>query len=135
MKNRILIQRLGILYLLVLFVCILAISSCENKEALVTPANSFPVGCDTTHQTYTKDIDTIINTQCAVSGCHASGGAGADFSSYYKVITYAKGGKSSSIWQDIVGPSSTPMPNVAQPGWSECDKYKIEAWILAGVPN
>ncbi|MGP8215358.1 MAG: hypothetical protein ACLQQ4_07335 [Bacteroidia bacterium] len=121
--------------LIVFFALILAANSCENKEALVPIVNSLPAGCDTAGQKYSKGIDTIINTQCAVSGCHAYGGLGADFTTYSGVLTYAKGGQGSSMWQDLVGPTSTPMPQIQQPGWNECDKFKLEDWILAGAPN
>ncbi|MGP8215981.1 MAG: hypothetical protein ACLQQ4_10490 [Bacteroidia bacterium] len=117
-----------------IFVFVLAINSCENKEVIV-PMVVVPSDCDTTGMTYSSGTDTIrtiINTQCAVTGCHNTYSVNGDFTTYNGVSKAAQGGSSSQMYINLQG-GATPMPQSQQPGWSECDKQKIEAWILQGA--
>lgn len=113
----------------------MVISSCESKEAL--PVIALPSNCDTTHLTYNGGIDSLINTQCAVSGCHVPrGGAGAaSFTTYAGLSSYASGGKSAQIYTCLMYGNPYRMPNVAQPGWNTCDLDKITQWVLDGAPQ
>jgi hypothetical protein len=122
---------------------IITINSCDSEEnALPKPIT--PSSCDTSKMTYSTGtgapIQTIINAQCATSpSCHGAGASkiNGDFSawtngSFQNAIS---GGTSSSMYQYLQPSYPTPMPNVPQPGWSECDRLKLEAWLTAGAPQ
>jgi hypothetical protein len=118
----------------------LFINSCENKEALPMGIAPLSTSCDTTHLTYSGGINTIINTQCAVSGCHNGTSSTAnDFTSYYALQPYAtakKGPTSSEFYTCLYEGTPYQMPNVAQPGWTDaCTQAKLKQWILDGAPQ
>jgi hypothetical protein len=132
---------------LALFLVIIAIYSCEKNIGYIAGASSGnpappPPTCDTAGLTYSSGagapIQTIINAQCATStACHGAGApkANGDFSTYANLQIHATGGKSSTMYTNLVGPTSTPMPNVAQPGWDACDKAKLVQWLTIGAPQ
>jgi hypothetical protein len=122
---------------------ILAVNSCENKEALL-PSVSVTANCDTAGMTYSTGagapIQTIINAQCATStSCHGYGAphVNGDFSSWSSSVfqNAIAGGTSSTMWSRLQPTASLPMPNVPQPGWSACDRLKLEAWLQANAPQ
>lgn len=124
----------------VLFAAV-AINSCENKEALPAGIGMLTKSCDTTHLTYTGGIDTIINTQCATSGCHDGYSATApDFTNYAALQSYAqntrKGPQSTTFYTCLYEGTPYQMPNIPQPGWSDaCTQAKLKQWILDGAPQ
>lgn len=128
-----------IVFGLALLVLVIVINSCQKNVGYVAVVAA---PCDTAGMTYSSGagapIQTIINTQCAVSGCHAPGSpkANGDFSTYANVYLHASGGKSSAMYTNLVGPTTQPMPNIAQPGWDpNCMKAKLVEWILIGAPQ
>jgi hypothetical protein len=136
MRNRIFVG-------VILLCAVICINSCENKEALFPPGSStggggsiWPAGCDSTNLTYNGGIDSIINTQCAVAGCHVPrGGASADdFQGYANATSQTSGGKSSMFYQRLEGIGNL-MPNTPQPGWDPCMKIRLEQWVLNGAPQ
>lgn len=123
---------LGILSL----VAVISINSCENKVGVVPSASTSscpPV--DTAKLYYSKGIDTIINTQCAVAGCHVVHGTGVNFSTYAALQTDATGGTSSKFYAYLVLGNPMIMPNVPQAGWNDCMKNKLVQWVEKGSPQ
>jgi len=114
----------------------MVITSCENKEALL-PTTVLSASCDTTHLTYNGGIDTIINTQCAVSGCHVPHSTAPNYNTYAALSANASGGTSSLFYGDLVKGNPHVMPNVPQPGWNSnpCLKAKLVQWVLDGAPQ
>jgi hypothetical protein len=132
-----------IVFGLTLLVLVIVINSCEKNVGFVpgngTGANVPPPSCDTAGMTYSSGagaIQTIINSQCAVPSCHAAGApkANGDFSTYANVYLHSSGGYSSAMYQHLTG-TFQPMPNVLQPGWTECDRSKLVQWIMIGAPQ
>jgi hypothetical protein len=122
---------------------IITINSCDSEENAL-PAPITPANCDTSGMTYSSGagapIQTIINAQCATSpSCHGAGApkAQGDFTNWgsgqFQSAIY--GGQGSTMYQYLQPTYSTPMPSVPQPGWSECDRLKILAWLNAGDPQ
>jgi hypothetical protein len=132
MKNKVIIG------FIIVCAVMLIIQSCENKVAITPVAtNSVPANCDTAKLTYSGGIDTIINTQCAVSGCHVSRSTAPDFTSYYNLTTYIANGKTSTMYTCLVNGNPYVMPNVPQPGWSSnpCLLAKLKQWLIVGAPQ
>ncbi len=103
----------------------LNIMSCYNdKEEKLYP-NSFGA-CDTTKLTYTNGISTIVNTNCAISGCHAAGGTFPQLNTYELLIANIDRVKARAI-------DSKNMP--APSGMSSCNISKLQHWIDIGKPK
>lgn len=115
---------------------VVCINSCENKVAIVPSAASNSSSCppvDTATLYYSKGIDTLINTQCAVSGCHVPRSTAVDFTSYSALSADASGGTSSKFYAYVHSGNPMVMPNVPQSGWNDCMKAKLLQWVLNGA--
>lgn len=91
--------------------------------------NSF---CDTSAAvTFAGTVQPIIQTNCAVPGCHVPGGSGVgDFTSYAGVAEkVADGSFASAVFDQRAMPPSTSSP------LSNCDLEKLRLWVNAGHPN
>lgn len=85
--------------------------------------------CDPVNVSFSKDIMPLIQTECALSGCHIQGGLGTGiFSNYQNVKAKVDNGslKNRVIVQRDMPPSS-PL--------SDCQIAHIEAWINEGALN
>lgn len=91
-------------------------SSCKKKDA--TPSN-----CSTT-LSFSKDIQPIINSNCAISGCH-NGSAKPNLTSYSNVKA-----ETSAIKSEV---SSGSMPKGRT--MSAADKDALLCWIANGAAN
>jgi len=76
---------------------------------------------------YYDTIKTIIDTNCAMSGCHVAGGTSPDLSTYALVKTNMTRSK---IRMDL---ASNPMPPGNQ--LSSGDRALFSSWITAGAPE
>jgi len=72
--------------ILILFSLILLIISCSDDE-VITGGGTNNLDCSATTPTYSTDIKSIMDSNCATSGCHNSTtqASGIDLSSYDKV--------------------------------------------------
>lgn len=78
---------------------------------------------------YATDIEPIIQSKCATSGCHVSGGGGNGiFDSYQGVKAKVDNG---SFEQTTLIQMSMPPSG----GLSNCEQQLFEAWIAAGAPQ
>ncbi len=110
-------------------VCLLASPGCyyDNEEELYP--NSF---CDTVNVTYSGAVSTIINTNCAVPGCHVAGGTGTgNFTIYNDLKAQVDNGRllPSVRWES----GAIPMPTSGK--LRDCDVRQLEIWVAAGAPN
>ena len=85
--------------------------------------------CQVDAVSYSMNIEPIINTSCATSGCHAQGGSGIGiFDSYAGVKDKVDNG---SFRQRVIAdrdmPPGTPLSN--------CQIKYIEEWLNQGAPN
>jgi len=106
----------------------------ENKEDLRASQNNGPIqdSCVTSDLTYQNSIESILNTNCATSGCHLGPNApgGVDLSTFDDSKKIAGNG-------DLVGriegtsgalmPPGSPLP--------ACEIDKLKAWVADGAPN
>jgi hypothetical protein len=114
--------------------------SCYNdkydKLYPATPATTNT--CDTTTIKYSTDIQPIINTYCAINGCHnASGDALTGNRDYTIFATLQSEATTALIVDDIngvPGRGDNTMP-LNLPSLSSCDINKITRWVNEGAPN
>lgn len=90
----------------------------------------YPVvdSCNTTNLVFNGEIQPLINTHCALSGCHVAGTGRVDFTTYEGVKSVAADGRlHQKVIVDKSMPPSGPLP--------KCEMDKIDAWIKAGFPK
>lgn len=88
-----------------------------------------PEECDTEDVTYTSHIRLIVNTNCAISGCHVTGGQGnGSFETYEGIKAKVDNG---ALRQRVLVEKSMPPTG----SLSDCELDQIEAWIDAGGPE
>ena len=108
-------------------VCSVLMFGCGDDDDMST--------CETTDLTYTSDIASLFNNNCATSGCHVNvGGTSFSFESHTAIIT-------SPIFDNIV-PSinhesdvqAMPRP-IGSAKLDDCTIDKITSWINDGAPE
>ena len=95
---------------------------CEkDKEEEVTD-------CSKVSATYNSHVKGIISSNCTSSGCHNSGSANGDFTTYEGLKKVAdKGTLKDRVINNKTMPPTSPLP--------KADIEKIECWISSGVQN
>lgn len=101
------------------------LSSCyyDNEEELY-PLES----CDLTEVTFSQDIKPIIESNCAVPGCHVPGTGRVDYTSFQGLQIVINDGrlKQRAVVQRTMPPTG-PL--------NSCDISKIEVWLDNGALN
>lgn len=96
-------------------------------------ADAITYDCSAIAPTYTNSIQSIMDNNCALGGCHSSStrANGIDLSTYDKVAEEADKKRFRSSIEHVAG--HDPMPeNRAQ--LSESDRQQIYCWIENGKP-
>jgi hypothetical protein len=111
--------------LLLLATVLFALPGCyyDTEEELYP--NSF---CDTTNVTWTADIQPLIQSSCAIPGCHVPGSQSPNLTSYSAVQTNA-----AAIKGVIVDGAPFFMPPSGR--LPSCDQQKVSQWVAAGAPQ
>ena len=111
-------------YLLV-FLAVFSMFSCtsDNLEEYYTKFN-----CETANISFSEDIQPIINTNCAISGCHVSGTGLPSWETYENIA--ARG-------SDIVKMVSngTMPPSFSGKSVTIEQVQMIDCWVSLGAPN
>ncbi len=118
--------RISLLILLAFFIVLL---SCSDNE----PDGPMMDECASTNASFENDVAPIINASCALSGCHVSGFASGDFTSYSGVKDRVDSGRfeARAIVAMDMPPSNTPGPMSLS-----VDQLKVlTCWIAAGAKN
>lgn len=92
-------------------------------------ASSGTTDCDKI--TYSKDIQPIIENNCAITGCHVPNGSGAsDYSTFDGVKSSADNGE---LKKRMIDGNPSFMP--ASGKLDEATLSKVTCWLNAGAPN
>jgi hypothetical protein len=112
--------------ILLLFILTILLQSCYNdsEEAIYGV-----VDCDVTNVTYSTDVAPIINSSCATTGCHVSGGSGpGNFNDFNELSAkIADGSFQNRVLVQMTMPPSVPL--------QDCELDLIQAWIDNGALN
>ena len=88
--------------------------------------------CDTANITYAVDIEPIISTNCATSGCHVSGGSGpGNFTTYSGLKAKVDMGVNGTVEHRVVVLKDMPLGG----SLTQDEIFKIDCWIQDGAPN
>lgn len=113
-----------------LLICGLGSGCYYDKQNEIYPAGK----CDTTGTSFSKDIQPVIQNNCAIANCHVSPNppSGGDLSKYDVVKIIALDGRLVSSITHKGGYS--PMPQNAAK-LSDCIINKFKIWVAEGAPN
>ncbi len=114
-----------VLYSTLLFGFIVLTGCYYDKEDKLYPNSTNNTDCNAV-LTYDTGIKTIIDANCASSGCHNSGGTSPDLSNYSLVKASA-----TKITLRAITQKNMPAPS----GMSSCNITKLDNWIKAGMPQ
>lgn len=84
--------------------------------------------CDTSNVTWSGTIQPLIQSNCAVPGCHVPGGQSPNLATYSGVQSNAAAVK--GVIADGV-PYRMPPSGALPP----CDQLKVRAWVDGGAPQ
>ena len=117
--------------LTIAFIGFVFIYSCTKDKGELPPPAVVPDTC-TTNIKYSVQVTAIINTKCAVAGCHISSGY-KDFTTYVNIMGNTS---PATIKTRINSTSSNVMPpSYSSYTLSACEISKLGAWVDAGAPN
>lgn len=108
----------------------LGLGGCYNDkyEELYPP----PPFCDSIGVTYTNQLKSIVDNQCATSGCHLTQfPSGWDLSSYSGLKAVAENGL---LLPSIMHSSGSPMPKDL-PKLDDCTIAKFVNWVNNNEPQ
>lgn len=108
-------------------IAFLLLTSCakENAQDLFTITT-----CDTSNVTYSKVVNPIIQSKCAIAGCHVKGSSsGYDYTTIGDLQKVAKSGQ---LLKAINHTGSIQMPKDA-PKLDDCTIAKITIWVREGA--
>lgn len=123
-------SKINMMKKLIYLICLIAISlwfqSCynDNEEEIYGV-----VTCDVTEITYANDVQPIINSSCATTACHASGGsAPGNFTNFNELTDKVDNG--SFVNRVLVQKTMPPNSEL-----SNCELEILQAWIDGGALN
>jgi hypothetical protein len=117
----------ALIYLLVCVSSTLVILSCSKSDNGGGGGGS-SLDCNTvTNKAFAADVNPIIQSRCAIAGCHAAGStnSGGPFTNYTEIFN-----KRSNIRTQV---SSGRMPQGSS--LTTAQKNSIICWIDSGAPN
>lgn len=97
----------------------------DNEEELYP--NTY---CDTSAVTWSGTIEPLIQSSCAIPGCHVPGAQSPALTSYTAVKAVADDGKLHGV---VVAGSPFFMPPSGK--LRACDQIRVQAWVAAGAPQ
>ncbi len=114
-----------------LSILLVFITGCSKDS--VTDIYAKPEGCDSIAFTYSRDIAPIIQVNCNLPACHATGGDGSyDYSNYAVLADRIRNNRlEDRLHLPIEDPLHMPVGIRMNP----CEKYKLLTWIAQGFPN
>lgn len=111
--------------LLLITFCTIGIAAC-NKETTI-PEPEQPAPC---RPTYVADIRTIVNTRCAISGCHDGNSGLVAFTTYAPLKERADNGRIKSYLFEL-----KIMPPASATQLTEDEKKLMQCWLDNGAPE
>ena len=106
----------------------LIIASCSDDDDGGNNMMNNTSDCTTT-VSFANDVAPIINSACAISGCHVEGFASGDFRNYEGVKDRA------SRVSSRVEARTMPPSNSSGPSLSDSQIMTIACWVEQGAPN
>jgi hypothetical protein len=110
---------------LVFLIFSMAIFSCKPDDKNIPKPN---IDCNTIPFNFETEIKPIIDSKCGTSGCHASGSANGNYSTYSGIKEKVKSG---AFYDRVIKEKDMPPSGPL----SKDELNKLECWIDAGYPE
>lgn len=125
MKNHLLI-------LIFTLTTIIYMVSCSEDDNMMPDPDMDEPECEE-NITFSSDVELIINTNCAYSGCHVAGNGLPVYTTYDGVVAQVENGRFENrvLIQQNMPPSNASGPTEL----SEEDLFTLECWIEQGYPE
>ncbi len=108
----------------IVFILSILFYSCTYRKEFVEPK------CETENLQFSSGIiNEIVQTKCAITGCHISGGSGTgDFTKYTQLKSAVDNG---SFGQQVFVTKKMPQSG----SLTDCQLSQLQAWVNNGAPN
>lgn len=115
-----------------LFVALLILLTGCSKDS-ATEIYALPEGCDSIAFSYSIHIKPVIETNCNLPACHATGGEGSyDFTIYAVIADRIRTGR----FEDrLLLPIDDPQHMPHDINMNPCELYKLITWIQQSFPE
>jgi len=98
-----------------------------DKEELLYPGSVTAVDCSTVTAKFATDVQPIISTKCAISGCHDNSASGGVILQTHSQVS----AKKDRVYARAVMEKSMPASGALNPA----EIAKLKCWIDSGAPN
>lgn len=115
------------LFFFIIIATILVQSCYYDKEELLYPGSTAAVDCTTINAKFGADVQPLITSKCATSGCHDATAAGGITLENYAQISGAKDRVNARSVVEKTMPSSGPL--------QQSEVNIIKCWIESGALN
>lgn len=118
----------GFKLMMAIGILVWSISCSSESEDDITPTPPSEDRCEDNNATLSGDVSAIINTNCAVSGCHVAGTGRVDFTQNSNIIQNA------TQIRTYTESGFMPPPE-ANNTLSSSEKDAIFCWVADGAQN
>lgn len=105
----------------------LGITACTKDNISPTTPN-----CSSLMASYVNDIQPIMNSSCAISGCHVAGFSSGDFTNYSGLKAKVDDG---TVNNRTIVQMNMPPANSTGPTLTTAQLDLLNCWIEAGAPE
>jgi len=129
-------------FIVILFALAVIFNGCKHPPGVYynnTPTASGNCSADTVY--FQNDILPLLNSSCAVSGCHdaSTGKEGVVLTDYGAVMRTGginlQSPASSRIYRAVTGSGERHMPPAGYPSWTSAQAADLLTWISQGAKN
>lgn len=108
----------------------LGITACTKDN--ISPTIPTNVDCSSLMASYANDIQPIMNSSCAISGCHVAGFSSGDFTNYSGLKAKVDDG---TVKNRTIVQMNMPPANSTGPTLTTAQLDLLNCWIEAGAPE
>lgn len=108
----------------------LGITACTKDN--ISPTTPTNADCSSLMASYANDIQPIMNSSCAISGCHVAGFSNGDFTNYSGLKTKVDNG---TVKNRTIVQMNMPPANSTGPTLTTAQLDLLNCWIEAGAPE
>lgn len=108
----------------------LGITACTKDN--ISPTTPTNVDCSSLMASYANDIQPIMNSSCAISGCHVAGFSSGDFTNYSGLKAKVDDG---TVKNRTIVQMNMPPANSTGPTLTTAQLDLLNCWIEAGAPE
>jgi len=114
-------------------------SACRHQPPQPNPGATVSQNCSTDTVYFVNDVLPLLQSNCAMSGCHDNGSAadGVRMTDYANVMDEVKAGNAgdSKLYKVIIRTDNERMPPPPRPAFTTAQKALIQKWINQGARN